>query len=413
MYNSKPQVIVVAYHFPPGQEIGGFRPFRFYKYLKRMGYTCHVITADQPSEVSPTDVIYIADEFRPIWEGWSHKRLSLLGRVEQVILKFVFPGHLGITWSLKAAAQCRQIIRSHPRNRFVVFSTYPPLGVLLAGLILRWREKVPWICDFRDPMHVDPLLSNVSRIQLFLNRRLEAWAFRDASAIIANVEPAAAVWRERYPSARQKLHVIYNGFDPEDGVCASEIPPRAEKIVLHAGSLYLGRNANQIVSSLLRLRKRQAPEAASVCLHLVGGALQSSGQDLALMDEAQREGLLKLSPPVSRQEAQRMTAESDGLLLLQPQSKVQVPGKLYDYICIGRPVLALVPRSSAVEEILKEAGTRYVCVYVDDPPDDVDQKLIEFLRLPAEATQYNDWFRDNFNAEYQAGQLSTIIESIL
>lgn len=413
MKNSKPEIIVIAYHFPPGQEIGGFRPFRLYKYLKRMGYACHVITADQPSEESPNDVIYVADEFRPIWEGWVQKRLSVLGRVEQVIRKFLFPGHLGITWSLKVAARCRQIIRSHPRNRFVVFSTYPPLGVLLAGLIVRWREKRPWICDFRDPMHVDPLLSNVSRRELFLNRRLEALAFRDASAVIANVEPAATTWRDRYPSARQKLHVIYNGFDPDDGVCAREIPPRPETIIMHAGLLYLGRNANLIVASLLRLRKRQAPEVASACLHLVGGAVQSSGQDLALMDEAQREGLLKLSLPVSRQEAQRMTAESDGLLLLQPQSKIQVPGKLFEYICIGRPILALVPRSSAVEEVLKEAGTPYVCVYVDDPPGVADQKLIEFLRLPAEATPYSDWFRDNFNAEYQAGQLSSIIESIL
>jgi hypothetical protein len=150
-----------------------------------------------------------------------------------------------------------------------------------------------------------------------------------------------------------------------------------------------------------------------VCLHLVGGAMQNSNQELALVDEAQREGLLKLVPPVSRQEAQRMTAEADGLLLLQPQSKVQVPGKLYDYICIGRPVLALVPRSSAVEQVLAQAGTPYVCVYVDDQPDDVDQKLIEFLRLPTESTQYSDWFRDNFNAEYQAGQLASIIEGII
>ena len=33
MEKAKPQIILVAYHFPPAQEIGGFRPFCFYKYL--------------------------------------------------------------------------------------------------------------------------------------------------------------------------------------------------------------------------------------------------------------------------------------------------------------------------------------------------------------------------------------------
>lgn len=411
MKDFKPRIILITYYFPPGQEIGGFRPFRFYKYLLRMGYPCHVITANQPSGESPNEVIYVPDEFRPIWGGGTKKRLSLLGYAQLLIQKFLFPD-LGILWSLKAAARCRQLIRAHPRNRFVVFSTFPPLGVLLAGLIVRWREKRPWICDWRDPIHVDPLLTHASRLIMFLNRRIESLAFRDADAVIANVEPAAAVWRDRYPSAGQKLHVIYNGFDADDALCALEIPPRTERIILHAGSLYLGRNANMIVASLLRLRRRQAPEVVSVRIHLVGDVTPSSGQDLVQIAEAQCEGLLELVPPVTRQEAQRMTAESDGLLLLQPQSKVQVPGKLYEYICIGRPILALVPPSSAVERILQKAGVPFVCVYADDQPEDVDRKLVKFLRLPSEPTRYSEWFRDNFNAEYQAVQLSSVIEGI-
>ena len=49
MPNAKPHVILIAYHFPPGPEIGAVRPYRFYKYLTRMGYRCHVITASAQS----------------------------------------------------------------------------------------------------------------------------------------------------------------------------------------------------------------------------------------------------------------------------------------------------------------------------------------------------------------------------
>ncbi len=105
--------------------------------------------------------------------------------------------------------------------------------------------------------------------------------------------------------------------------------------------------------------------------------------------------------------------EADALLLVQPQSDVQVPGKLFEYICIGRPVLALVPRKSAVEEILRKSGIPSVCVYADDGAEVADRKLVEFLRLPNTATNASDWFRANFNAEEQTRRLAEIIDGLV
>jgi hypothetical protein len=104
--------------------------------------------------------------------------------------------------------------------------------------------------------------------------------------------------------------------------------------------------------------------------------------------------------------------ESDGLLLVQPQTDVQVPGKLFEYICIGRPILALVPRKSAVEHILESAGVPYACIYTDDRLGDVDQKVLDFLSIPSRPTPYSDWFGNNFNGNLQAKQMAGIIEEI-
>ncbi len=104
--------------------------------------------------------------------------------------------------------------------------------------------------------------------------------------------------------------------------------------------------------------------------------------------------------------------EADGLLLVQPQSDVQIPGKLFEYICIGRPILAFVPQRSAVEQILEKAGVPYVCVYVDDEMEVIDRKILAFLGLPSASTPYNAWFQNNFNAEYQTEQLASIIRGI-
>jgi glycosyltransferase involved in cell wall biosynthesis len=408
----KPHVILIAYHFPPGPEMGAVRPYRFYKYLKRMGYACHVITASAPTE-SNADVTFIADDLRQIWEGAGEQRKTFKAYQELLVRKVAFPGHIGIMWSIAAAARCHQLVRKYPSEKFVVFSTYPPLGVIPAGLMAYLRDRLPWIADFRDPLSSGLGDAFVSAKQRFWNNQLEARVFRQASAVVANVEGAAEMWRKRHPRAARKLHVISNGFDPEDAPRAKEIPPRAQKLLVHAGGLYHGRTPNAIVESLARLRANQTPEAMAAKLLLVGHVDVKTGLDQSLYDTAQREGWLEMRPQVPRTEAQRLLEEADALLLVQPQSDVQVPGKLFEYICIGRPILALVPRASAIEHILQNSAIPHVCVYGDDEASVADRKLMEFLRLPSTASEASPWFRTNFNAEEQAKKLAEIIDALV
>ncbi len=351
------------------------------------------------------------DELGPIWEGSTRRRLPFRAYLELLIRRFVFPGEIGIIWSIKAAARCRKIIHDHPQTNFVLVCTYPPLGVLLAGLFVWLRERVPWIADFRDPIagfvwHQKPRYARI------WDHVLERSVFRTAAAVVANVEDAAAVWRGRYPWARPKLHVICNGFDPEEAPRAREIPEHREKVLIHAGTLYEGRNPDVLLKAMFRLRGSGAPETSTVRFLLLGSVDASADLDSRLYDEAQRQGWLEMRATVPRDEALRIQAEADGLLLLQPQSGIQIPGKLFEYICIGRPVLALLPRSSPVTGVLEKSGVRHVCVHPDDEPEIVDQKLTDFLRLPSSPTRYSDWFGSSFNAEHQTGQLLSIIKAI-
>ena len=407
----KPHVILIAYHFPPGPEMGAVRPYRFYKYLKRMGYTCHVITASAQTETN-ADVTFLADDLRAIWEGAGEQRKSFRAYQELLVRKIAYPGHIGIMWSMAAAAECHRLVRKYAGEKFVVFSTYPPLGVIPAGLMAYLRDRLPWIADFRDPLSSGLGDAFVSARQRFWNNQLEARVFRQASAVIANVEGAAEMWRKRYPRAARKLNVIPNGFDPEDAPLARAIPPRVHKLIVHAGGLYHGRTPNAMVESLARLRTSGAPEAMAAKILLVGHVDVKTGLDQALYETAQREGWLEMRAQVARSDAQRLLEEADGLLLVQPQSDVQVPGKLFEYICIGRPVLALVPRASAIEEILAKSGIQQVCIYGDDAAAAADRKLLEFLRLPSTASEASAWFRTNFNAEEQTKKLAEIVDEV-
>lgn len=74
-------VLILAYHFPPENAIGAARPFRFAKYLSRMGYTCHVFTAaDQFGRADP-NIEYVPDPFV------ASPRSSLRWQIERAVRK--------------------------------------------------------------------------------------------------------------------------------------------------------------------------------------------------------------------------------------------------------------------------------------------------------------------------------------
>ena len=408
----KPRILIIAYYFPPGEEIGGRRPFRFYKYLQRMGYECHVVTASQPAGPPPPGVEWVADPLASVWDGKSDMTRSVSGTIELLLRKFLFPGHIGLAWSREVAVRCRQIILAHPQDQFVLFSTFPPLGVLFAGLWVSRQNMIPWISDFRDPVTVDGN-AFIRGGHRYWDSLVERRAFRAADFIIANTQTAAGMLAARYPWAGSKLRVIWNGFDPEARSRAHPLPNRKHRAIVHAGALYGGRNPSLVIESMSRLRRAGSDQAEKTSIVLVGSIdFGKYGLERETYLQGEREGWLKLVPPVTNAEAQRITEEADGLLLIQPQTKVQVPGKLYEYICVGRPILALVPPQSAVEAILSHAGVPYVCIYTDDNPDAVDQKFLRFLGLPPTPVRYSEWFETNFNAYLQTQQLAAIIEAL-
>lgn len=406
-------VLIIAYHFPPENTVGALRPYRFFKYLKRLGYRCHVITASEQAS-SCADVTFIRDPSRDFLEfGHRNGPLPYQVQIERFVRKIFLPGHLGTTWSRAAATACNQIIDRDRETRTVLFSTYPPFGAHLAGLQIARRKKIPWIADFRDPMALDPMLYKVPPLCRKTLSFTERSIIRRASCILVTVNSARDAYGGRYPWAREKFEVIWNGFDPETQPSAKPPCNRSVKVLIHAGSLYYGRNANVVIESVGRLRKRSSVPAKSLLIRLVGEATSETGIDEESYTRAIEEGWLEMPKGwMSQPDALRMTEEADALLLLQPQSKVQVPGKLFEYICIGRPILATVPPQSAVEWVLAHSGVPYTCVYTTDSPEQQDSKIERFLQLDNAPTAASNWFRQHFDVEQQTRELAGIINSL-
>lgn len=404
----KPQLVIISYHFPPSTAIGAVRPYRLYKYLRRSGYRCHIVTASAGAANANPDVIEIPDQpahWRETRQSW-----ELRGEIERVVRRFLLPGHVGVTWALEASLVCERLTTELDQPP-VILTTFPPIGALLAGLLAKYRTGLPWIADFRDPVTV-PQPEKRSWLTRYCLSRIEAGTFKRADAIISNVDAAAEGWRQQYPWAADKISVIWNGYDPDENVAAKALPLRNEHVLLHAGSLYGGRNANVVLHTVRNLRLANAPEVQNLQVHLLGAKGSQSEIDEELSADAVRDNWLKMLPAVSPAQALEYSQTADGLLLLQPHTSVQIPAKLFQYVCIGRPILALAPRGSAVEQVLSQSGIPHVCLYPDAGPGENEARLVRYLGLPSTPVQPSRWFLEKFDVTRHAESLMRIVDRV-
>jgi hypothetical protein len=234
------------------------------------------------------------------------------------------------------------------------------------------------------------------------------------SLIIVNTDAAAMEWIRRYPEIEPKVRVIWNGFDPNENMLAPELPPHAQKTWVHTGVLYGGRHAGPILSSIDRLIRSQRVPAAAIRIRLVGQCQDAALIPPDVIASGEQQGWLDVTrKSVSRSAATEIASTADVLMLLQPHTDTQVPGKLFEYIRIGRPILALIRHGSPVESILENCGIPNVRIYADDAPDHIDDELLKLFDMPAGPWTPSAWFEQTFNGVEQTRTLCSLMDEAL
>ncbi len=396
-------LLMIAYWYPPENESGALRPYRFCKYLPQHGYWPHVVSANHDVETQGV-----------LRTPGNAYRASSLSRLFWRAVQRLAPYNDRLEWIADGyGAAAALVLRKRIR---AIVSTSPPLATHLVAMRLKKRFRLPWIADFRDPLWGNPFRTR--RWGSICDQFVERLIIQKADAVIVNTDAVKRLLSEHYPECEEKIHVIWNGYDPQDELVSAPIPARSFRKIAHFGSIYGGRHPGLLLENVERMLATGALQATDFRIELVGSFDRDapwlrSRQCAALVAR----GCLEFHNEVLPQAvAHEQMATADYLLLLDLNERgtgLQVPGKLFEYIRIGRPILALTTHASPVERILKRSGVPHACLYRDDGPDETCRKLAEFLVLPTVPVLPSEWFREQFDATVQTGQLAQIFTGLL
>jgi glycosyltransferase involved in cell wall biosynthesis len=247
----------------------------------------------------------------------------------------------------------------------VLMTTSSPDTAHLVGLVLRERLPVPWVADFRDPWVRRLTFRAPTRLHLALHTRLERRVLERADRVVVTNEATRDDFLARHDGIPDdRFAVIPNGFDPEDLEFMRDLlREKGERgraagrfVLAHTGLLSGKRTLGPLVDGLARLAGER-PELRQRILVRQVGPRESVNDELVAA--AGLADMFQFAPPASHEEILAEMAAADALVLLEsavPEGSLITPGKIFEYLASGRPILALVPEGPAAELVRAAAA---------------------------------------------------------
>ena len=418
------RVLILAYYFPPIAASGSLRPLGFCQHLEKCGYIPHIVSTD-PKDAHPpvnqdsdllehvpgsvrVDRLSHPNRLKQLLElrdrimgsvkkggkATAHKRMApvsqqsasqpgWLSSAKEAILNriFLFPDHQK-PW-IKAV---EKYVARLPDNEKpdIVFATGNPWSGLVAGMRVAKKLGVPFVADFRDPWTRNPKPAPSETLHK-LSCKLEKQVVKAADLIIANTEQLRQQFISDYPEIADKVEVVTNGYSEHLLELLQQVPEVDISLpfeLCHFGSVYELRKPDLLLEALNKLVEEGRIEAGQLRLRFIGhwGVEDTDCNNrVKVLEEA---GFLSREPALNHADYLRAMKQSQYLLILQQDFPLQIPGKLYEYIATGRPIV-MVGGQGATADLIKQ---HHLGVTVDNTFDALTEFLLNFAKGECQAT---------------------------
>lgn len=359
------RVLIVARFFPPGTGGGVYRTLGFTRHLPAFGYEPIVLTGpdlapgegdpDLNASVSRLEVVRAgrgsalsaarSRAARPQWIS------ALAGAASWVAIPDSYA-----RW--RADAVRAGLERLKRGDVSAIYSTSPPDTDHLVALDLHRASGLPWIADFRDPWIGLGYREPPTPWHRARHVRLLREVLRGATRVVAATEGTERWLKGIEPSIAPRSSVIPNGFEAEEW--RDVVPRRFDRFtMIHAGRLSDDRTLEPFANGLAAFLERDPARRQAIQCLLLG---PHDANQARVVERAGLNGVVRFEGNRSHAETLAMEAGSDLLLLVKSRSaryKDLVPGKLYEYLGSGRPVLAIAPEGPAAD-LVRRFGMGWV-----------------------------------------------------
>ncbi|MEX2513004.1 MAG: glycosyltransferase [Cyclobacteriaceae bacterium] len=265
-----------------------------------------------------------------------------------------------------------------------VITTGPPHSMHLIGRNLKREKLLPWVADFRDPWSTWEFLDTLplSARARALHVKLEKTIFNEADELVT-ISPTFK--KEMEVLAKREVNLITNGFDPSDLPEGFHfIPQSSDRFeVVYSGVIDAIRDPIPFLNALKRAFGKTTDKIRCTFVGKVSNKVKGF-----VSQNSWLKAHVHFAGYVSHREVFGYYEKSHLLLLIlthTKNAKGNIPGKLFEYMATGRPILALGdPDGDSAEIIFKAKAGK---VYLHESEDSMQ-----------------DYLKDLYNSSFQKGQ---------
>jgi glycosyltransferase involved in cell wall biosynthesis len=270
------------------------------------------------------------------------------------------------TWSWWVSAYCKGRWLARRQKFDLIYSTGGAFAAHIAAKHLKDALQVPWMAEVHDPLVVpgqqlDACMSAQQKKQW----EVEALICSHADRAIWFTDAALASAKQRHPQLGERGRMLLPGIDqPFDAL--PPYVPGPKFVIGHFGSLSATRNLLPVLGAMEQLLAKHRELQDVLELHVYGGPLDGVSAQ-ALQSSPARAcvrhfGRIELDPSTGitgREQILRRMRGADVLLLLHGVDAMcaeYIPSKLYEYLWMQRPILALVYHNPQMQNLVRASG---------------------------------------------------------
>ena len=380
------RVLIITYYWPPSGGSGVQRWLKFAKYLPEAGWEPVIFTPENPDfdlkdetllkEISPNlEVIRF-----PIWEpyqlfakvkkqGKSHpgrileqQKKGFLEKVAIWLRANLLVPDPRVFWVKPSVQFLDQLLQEGQFQ--AIITTGPPHSLHLIGQQLKQKHGIPWLADFRDPWSQWEFLDTLPMLS-FIRRRHEALERKvlQQADVVVTISPTFQ--RDLQKLSGRKIDLITNGYDPADIPTGFHPRPKLDNRLhlVYTGIIDAIRNPLPLMQAL---KAEFEVGGEEVSWTFVGKVSEQVQQQVEA--DSWLQAHIHFAGYVPHHQVFEFYAHTDALVLIltdTKNAKGNIPGKLFEYLATGLPVLALGDPQGDSASLLSQAGAGAVLGHGD------------------------------------------------